>query len=109
MNWHRPRNEWEWLILLSPTALALFTSLAFNKLGWPGNPNLEGGSFLNYSSGLVVLAASSFGFAVWLTRGFGSTLPRCEKTIALTLMIFFVNAFVAMGGCAFAGATGIVR
>ena len=106
MTWRKPQKVWQWLLLLSPAALAMLAASTFNAAGWPGNPRVEGGRLFNDSLAYSgVLAAASFALAIWLTRGLGLTLPRFEKTIGLSLMICFVNLLISFAGCAVVGIT----
>jgi hypothetical protein len=112
MVWNKPRNIWQWLLLLLPAVAAI---IAAQTAEWwmPPIPPLR------YPNGLVItnvaahiVRVSSIALEVTmvgsgiiaLILSHGPQLAqRITNALFLMLCLFFVNSFVAFGGCALAG------
>jgi hypothetical protein len=113
MVWNKPRNLWQWLLLLTPAVLAI-GAVHISKRWMPPIPPLHltngrviadvGRQITRISLiSLAVIAVVSFVIAVVLSRGaaFGQ---RIVNVVFFTLCLLLVNSFVAFGGCAIIGA-----
>jgi len=109
MIWNKPRNVWQWMLLLVPAFVAI--TAVQTAQWWLGPPPID-----LYSNGMVVqkglvnairevsitfwvVAAGSSVIALVLSQGapFGQ---RIANWIFFLLCLLVVNGFVAFAGCA---------
>jgi hypothetical protein len=108
MLWNKPRKIWQWLLLFTPAVVAIVAAQVA-KWWMPPIPPLHLGNgalvanvgqLITRVSGiaLAVIAACSVLIAIILSRapGWGD---RIANGVFWMLCLFFVNSFVALGGC----------
>ena len=112
MNWRKPRNVGEWLLLLLP-AIAALLALWAADIWLPPVPKrftANGVAYVNVSAiigrslniSFGTMAVFSLPLAVLFTRHQPWPL-RLASIIGLTFSLIFLNSFVAFGGCMVAG------
>jgi hypothetical protein len=112
MGWNKPRNVWQWLLLLTPTVAALAACWAVAK--WmPPIPPLHGPDGIEvidvsahihrvFPMSFYLITGLSFVLALVFTRGVRAG-QRTVNVIFLTISLVLVNSSVAFAGCAFGG------
>jgi hypothetical protein len=111
MVWNKPRNVWQWLLLLIP-AVAAIAAAQMAKWWMPLPPlHLANGAIVANVGGLIartttiafeVIAAGSIIIALVLSHG-PSLGRRIMNAVFFMLCLFFLNSFVAFCGCALIG------
>jgi len=111
MVWNKPRNVWQWLLLLSPAGIAIAAS-QIAKWCLPQVPplHLVDGDLMDIGAHIqrlfpitfFLIMSISFSLAMVLTRG----IPPQRRFFGVILALFclvLVNGFVAFSGCAVGG------
>jgi hypothetical protein len=93
MTWDKPKKPWQWLLLLTPPAICVISTL-LGGLILPKN-----GDWTSFALvGLFIATITAFGLSIWLAR----VNPTAGGKIACTILCFFIF-MVVTGGVSAAG------
>ena len=106
MVWNRPRNVWQWLLLITPAIAALLALWAVETF-WPIPPLRHNGhEIMNVQAVIGREANVTLGTISVLSLVLAVRFTRDEKfwvrvgnMLMMTVALTVVNCFVAFGGC----------
>lgn len=111
MDWNKPRNAWQWLLLFSPSVAAIAASQIAKWWMLPVAPlHFATGDIMDVSTHLnrlfpltfFLITGLSFILAIVLTRGI-PPVQRLFSVILALLCLVLLNGVVAFSGCAVRG------
>jgi len=92
MSWNKPKNVWQWLVLLSPGA----ASVAFTAIAYASKGDSSGIAMMGFPVAILMCIA----LAVYMAWGAESPGKKIGLGCLFTFLLLVVNLSIAFGGCA---------
>ena len=100
MTWNKPKNGWQWLLLLSPASICVLAT----AVGAVVQP--KDGDWMAWALvGLFIATLMSIGLSIWLARVNPSAGEKVGCAILCFVILMAVNGAVSFAGCALGWAT----
>ena len=100
MTWDKPKNGWQWLMLLVPAGICVVATAA-GALAQPKDGDWMGWAVV----GLMIATVTSFGLSIWLARKNPSMGEKIGCAVVCFGILMAVNSAVSFAGCAVGWAT----
>jgi len=95
MTWDKPKNARQWLLLFTPPALCVVSTL----LGGLADP--KEGNWIPWSLvGLLLATVTAFCLSIWLARVNTTTGSKIGCAILCFCILMIVTGTVSVAGCA---------